>query len=575
LNLSAIVLKKLVEELAPRVTRRLIRGAFLTSTSTLYLDLGESGHLCLSARPDRSHLRFSEPSEKPLPDQPNWVAHQLNKSGIVAISHVADERIVQFSLGKNDRLGTESEYTLIFELIGRHANLILTDTHTNKILGALRHVRARQNRVREVWPGRPYVPPPAQGGVPAANLESHHLSDAFEKHPANPVQALKEAIAGLDEITATELCHRIACPNSPSPSDSARLLPQIREFLLAPPIVVGGMAVSDTQDRLHLSPLQITHQQPDFTFGSIEEGIAFLLDREDVNSSLKGQISTIVRDLNTRLTTRQLKLARMTDDLADAGKADTFERLGNLLMTHLPDIPNGAQTVTLTEIAGGEHLEIEIALDAHRSAIDNASDYIKKSQKARKGAPILRKRIAETQSEIDQIERVISRAEALQTGNQLALLVRELEEKRWLKPRTQHKQNTPVAKRSPDDIHPRRYRTVDNWLVLVGRNNQENDRLTKSASANDIFFHVHGCPGSHVILKSEGRSEKPPRSTLKEAASLAAYWSKARGARSAPVSYTDVRYVQKPKGAPAGLVTIRNEKSLMVAPREIRKEDEV
>ena len=49
--------------------------------------------------------------------------------------------------------------------------------------------------------------------------------------------------------------------------------------------------------------------------------------------------------------------------------------------------------------------------------------------------------------------------------------------------------------------------------------------------------------------------------------------AKRGGAKSVPVNYTEVRYVQKPRGAPPGLVTIRNEKTVMVSPRELKRED--
>ena len=149
----------------------------------------------------------------------------------------------------------------------------------------------------------------------------------------------------------------------------------------------------------------------------------------------------------------------------------------------------------------------------------------------------------------------------------------ELEKGRLIKPRKT--KPAPKSKRVDGDIHPRRYRTRDGWLVLVGRNNTENDKLTKNSAKDDIFLHAQGCPGSHVILKRDGRADPPSRSTLKEAASLAAYWSKARGSKSVSVNYTEIRYVHKPRGAPAGLVTIQNEKNLMVEPREIRREDAI
>lgn len=123
---------------------------------------------------------------------------------------------------------------------------------------------------------------------------------------------------------------------------------------------------------------------------------------------------------------------------------------------------------------------------------------------------------------------------------------------------------------------PRRYRTRDGgWLVLAGRNDEENDYLSLKLSApDDVWFHAHGCPGSHVVLRREGRKENPSRFAIGEAAGVAAYWSKARGSSKVPVHYTEARLVKKSKGMPPGTVTIRGEKLLTVPPALLPQDDE-
>ena len=133
------------------------------------------------------------------------------------------------------------------------------------------------------------------------------------------------------------------------------------------------------------------------------------------------------------------------------------------------------------------------------------------------------------------------------------------------------------SRRSPRDgsgrrqgaaqAHPRRYITSSGWTVLAGRSNEENDILTyRVAAQEDIWFHASGYPGSHIILRREGRRDEPGARTLAEAAGVAAYWSKGRSAKSVPVIYTRAKYVSKPRGAPAGLAMPRRVKTLMVTP---------
>lgn len=116
------------------------------------------------------------------------------------------------------------------------------------------------------------------------------------------------------------------------------------------------------------------------------------------------------------------------------------------------------------------------------------------------------------------------------------------------------------------DAHFRTYQLSGDWTVLVGRTDADNDRLSlKIASPNDWWFHVRGMPGSHVILRCD-RGEDPDRDTLKHAAAVAAYHSKARDGGVVPVCATLARYVTKPRGAKPGTVQIRKEIVLKVRP---------
>ena len=121
--------------------------------------------------------------------------------------------------------------------------------------------------------------------------------------------------------------------------------------------------------------------------------------------------------------------------------------------------------------------------------------------------------------------------------------------------------------RNPDD-HARllHYTLPDGWNVLVGRTDEDNDRLSLHiAKPNDWWFHIRGMPGSHVLLLARP-GDDPDRATLKRAAAIAAYHSKARTAGLVAVSCTRARYVTKPRGAQPGTVQIRKEIILKVRP---------
>ncbi|HVB20786.1 MAG TPA: NFACT RNA binding domain-containing protein, partial [Ktedonobacteraceae bacterium] len=84
------------------------------------------------------------------------------------------------------------------------------------------------------------------------------------------------------------------------------------------------------------------------------------------------------------------------------------------------------------------------------------------------------------------------------------------------------------------------------------------------ATANDIWLHARGFPGAHVIIKAAGR--EIPRGTIEQAASLAAYYSQARGSTSAPVDYTFQRHVRHMKGGGPGMVIYDHERTIYAVP---------
>jgi predicted ribosome quality control (RQC) complex YloA/Tae2 family protein len=104
------------------------------------------------------------------------------------------------------------------------------------------------------------------------------------------------------------------------------------------------------------------------------------------------------------------------------------------------------------------------------------------------------------------------------------------------------------------------------WRVLAGRTDAANDYLSlELAGPGDLWFHIRGLPGSHVIL-SVPSGEIPDRATRELAAAIAAYHSKARSAGTVAVSCTEARHVSKPRGAKPGTVSIRKETVLKVRP---------
>jgi predicted ribosome quality control (RQC) complex YloA/Tae2 family protein len=102
-------------------------------------------------------------------------------------------------------------------------------------------------------------------------------------------------------------------------------------------------------------------------------------------------------------------------------------------------------------------------------------------------------------------------------------------------------------------------------VLYVGKNAKNNDELTmKFAKPNDIWLHARGVGGSHCVIRVDG--SEPSKSIIKEAAAIAAFYSKAKTSNLAPVAYTYKKYVTKPKGANPGAVVVRREEVVLVEP---------
>lgn len=112
-----------------------------------------------------------------------------------------------------------------------------------------------------------------------------------------------------------------------------------------------------------------------------------------------------------------------------------------------------------------------------------------------------------------------------------------------------------------------RHYILDGWNVYIGKNDAQNDELTtRFAKPGDIWMHVHGFSGAHVVIQCEDNSPRPPKEVIAKAASLAVWFSKAKHASSARVHCTEARHVHKRRKSPPGEVMVEKYKTLRASP---------
>ena len=231
---------------------------------------------------------------------------------------------------------------------------------------------------------------------------------------------------------------------------------------------------------------------------------------------------------------------------------------GDLIMANLYRLEKGMKTARLQNYYDEQGSEIDVELDPRLTPNQNAQKYYQEYRKADTAEKKLTELISSGEEEMRYIDSVFDSLSRASTESELTEIRLELAAGGYVR---QPKLKTKLPKALP----PVEYVSSDGYRILVGRNNRQNDSLTlKIADKSDIWLHVQNITGAHVII--EARGQDVPKSTIEEAALIAAYNSSARNSSLVPVDYVLVRYVKKPSGAKPGMVIFTNNKTLYVTP---------
>jgi predicted ribosome quality control (RQC) complex YloA/Tae2 family protein len=305
---------------------------------------------------------------------------------------------------------------------------------------------------------------------------------------------------------------------------------------------------------------------------AIEDAYAESERRDDLESLEH----SLMRAFRKEAKSLDRKLEKIGRNLSEAEQAARLEREGELLKSVLSRVKRGDTEVVARDFASGE--EVTISLDPKRSPSENLAQLFKRYQKAVRGLSkagsqqeevrAARAAIAALEEELETLTSGESGDAAVVEGLAARPEVRRLLAKHAPRP-------APAASRPARGgsvklgrhtvsgrLVPRRYRTSGGLEIWVGRSDEGNDLLsTRLARGNDLFFHLDGAPGSHVVLRTEGRAD-PPSEAMLDACELAVHFSKARNATRADVHVVPIKNVKKPKGAKPGLVMVHGGKTI-------------
>ncbi len=297
-------------------------------------------------------------------------------------------------------------------------------------------------------------------------------------------------------------------------------------------------------------------------FDSALEGIGYFLRRH-----FSGGDFSLTRDRVRKTVQREIdRIDRILEKLASPTQlkkqADEYEKFGNLLMIHLYDMPTQPGSMTVPDIFVDPRLVLTIPLKPRTTVLENSQMYFGKAQSTRASIEYVISRNTSMEKRKARLSAFLTAIDAAANSPALKELFKEytaIMEELGL---------TAKGEKNEAPFPFRRFVVEGGFEVWAGKNSANNDLLTvRHSRPNDIWFHARGVGGSHVVIKVGSAAGEPSKEAIRQAASIAAYYSKHRNAKRVPVAYTEKKYVRKPKGAAPGSVAVEREKVIMVDPR--------
>ena len=514
----------------------------------------------------------NKPSPMTAPGFCMLLRKHIGGGRITAVSQPSLERIIHLDIEHLDEMGDLCRKKLIIEIMGKHSNLIFCQ-EDNTILDSIKHISANMSSVREVLPGRTWFIPHTQDKKDPLTITEEEFFDFVCTKPMAAAKAIYTSLTGFSPLMAEEVCCRAGIDGGFAVNaleENAKLhlfrtfsylIEDIKNGAFTPNIVYQG------DEPKEFSALKLTQYQDlrEETYDSISGVLETYYAMKNRITRIRQKSSDLRRVVNTALERNVKKYDLQQKQLKDTDKREKYRIYGELLNTYGYSCQPGDTSLKAVNYYNGE--EITIPLDGTLSAGENAKKYFDRYGKLKRTREALEELLVETKEEIDHLESISTALDIALDEADLVQLKEELIEYGYIR------RKGPTGKKQKITSHPFHYRSSEGFDIYVGKNNFQNEELSfKFASGNDWWFHAKGQPGSHVIVKTNGK--ELPDSVYEEAAALAAYYSKGRQAPKVEIDYTLKKNLRKPNGSKPGFVVYYTNYSMMAEPN-IRNLQEV
>ena len=564
---DGITIANLIKELRDNLLDGRINKIAQPETDELLLTIKTSNgqkRLYMSASASLPLIYLTE-TNKPSPmTAPNFcmlLRKHINNGRITSISQPKLERIIQFEIEHLDELGDLCKKYLIVEIMGKHSNIIFCNSDY-RIIDSIKHVSAQMSSVREVLPGRDYFIPDTMEKLNPLDVTFANFLSTLTAKPTGLAKAIYTSFTGVSPVVAEEICYVAGVDSSVTPKELSEdvfvhlykqfvlYFENVRNAAFMPCIYYQG------KEPKEFSALTLSH------FGQYEtkpyDSMSALLETYYATKNTVTRIRQKSVDLRkivqTALERNRKKYDLQFKQLRDTENRDKYRVYGELINVYGYGLEPDAKQLECLNYYTNE--TVVIPLDNTKTPQENAQKYFDKYNKQKRTFEALTKLIQETQDDITYLESVSNALDIALSEDDLTQIKEELIHSGYVK-RKFTKQKVKITSK------PFHYISSDGYHMYVGKNNIQNEELTfHFANGNDWWFHAKGCPGSHVIVKTNG-DELPDR-TFEEAGKLAAYYSKNRGNEKVEIDYIEKKHVKKPSGGKPGFVVYYTNYSLMI-----------
>lgn len=458
--------------------------------------------------------------------------------------------------------GEAGRCQLIAELIGHYSNVILVGPN-GAVLEAVKHVGPDMNRYRVTLPAHSYQPPPQPPGrqpPTAVTVEGWAgiLSSVEADTPLHRV--LTGQLFAVSPTAAREVAARVTGdPETEVKAVSADEVARTLAELFAP-LNSGAWAPEVALDGegnvIAFAPYELRQYHRTQPVSLISEAMWPYFQQAltvDTYASARRRVRGWIHDAQSRKRNALNQVRRHTVEQEDVMR---LRQAGELLLAYQHRIDPGAHQIT---VPGYDGQPRTIDLDPKLTPVENAQAYFQRYRKSDRASREIPTRIRELEGDLDYLEQLDTDLAMAENRPEIDAVHEALAEAGWVPKKPKQSSSTMVK-------GPRRF-DIEGFPIFVGRNAKQNEEVTfQRGSPDDLWLHVRGRPGAHVIIKSGHRDV--PHKVIEGAAALAAYYSSARERGEADVDVTERRFVRRAPGRRPGLVTYRNEKTLVVEPHD-------